>query len=42
MKFTFAVMTMVGIAAFGASGARTVSALQEKTVWDGVYTEEQA
>src|SRR5438876_12424404 len=43
MKFTAAVLTMIGMMAIGAFGARgTVAAQQAKSQWDGVYTEEQA
>jgi mono/diheme cytochrome c family protein len=43
MKFTVAVMTLVGATVFGAFGARgTVAAQGGKSQWDGVYTAEQA
>jgi mono/diheme cytochrome c family protein len=43
MKFTVAALTLAGITAFGAFSARgTVRAAQDKTQWEGVYTEEQA
>jgi S-disulfanyl-L-cysteine oxidoreductase SoxD len=43
MKFTVAVLTLAGITAFGAIGARgTVAAQAAKSQWDGVFTEEQA
>ena len=43
MKFTVAVLALVGAMGFGVFGARgTVSAQGSKSQWDGVYTEEQA
>ena len=43
MKFTVAVLSLTGLMAFGAFGARgTVAAQQAKSQWDGVYTDEQA
>lgn len=43
MKFTVAVLTLVGTMVFGALGARgTVAAQGAKSQWDGVYTAEQA
>src|SRR4029450_13806768 len=43
MKFTVAILTMMGTMAFGAFTARgTVAAQQPKSQWDGVYTEDQA
>jgi mono/diheme cytochrome c family protein len=42
MKFTVAVLALVGMTAFGAFSARGAVAAQAKTQWDGVYTEEQA
>src|SRR5436853_6520417 len=43
MKFTVAVLTLAGMTAYGAFGARgTVAAAQEKSQWEGVFTEEQA
>src|SRR5437773_11975586 len=43
MKFTVAVLTMTGMMAVGAFGARgTAAAQQAKSQWDGVYTEDQA
>jgi S-disulfanyl-L-cysteine oxidoreductase SoxD len=42
MKFTVAVLTLAGITAFGALTAGTVRAAQDKTQWEGVYTEAQA
>lgn len=39
---TLAVVTIVGVTASFAVGARSVLALQDKTVWDGIYTEVQA
>ncbi len=43
MKFTVAVLSLAGITAFGAFGARgTLAAAQEKSQWEGVFTEEQA
>ena len=43
MKFTVAVLTLAGVTAFGAWSARgTVAAAQDKSQWEGIYTEEQA
>lgn len=43
MKFTVAVLALVGTMVFSALGARgTVSAQGAKSQWDGVYTAEQA
>jgi mono/diheme cytochrome c family protein len=43
MKFTVAILTLAGMTAYGAFGARgTVAAAQDKSQWEGVYTEEQA
>src|SRR5436853_7221886 len=43
MKFTVAVLTLAGMTAYGAFGARaSVAAAQEKSQWEGVFTEEQA
>src|SRR6185436_10556564 len=43
MKFTVAVLTLAGMTAYGAFSARgSVAAAQEKSQWEGVYTEEQA
>jgi mono/diheme cytochrome c family protein len=43
MKFTVAVLALVGMTTFGAFTARgTVAAQEAKSQWDGVYTEEQA
>ena len=43
MKFTVAVLTLAGMTAFGAFGARgTLAAAQDKSQWEGVYTEDQA
>ncbi len=46
MRFAFAVVAMAGIASLGAfqptRGVQDVSAQQAQSVWDGIYTEEQA
>lgn len=43
MKFTVAVLALVGMTAFGAFSARgTVTAQAPKSQWDGIYTEAQA
>jgi mono/diheme cytochrome c family protein len=43
MKFTVAVLTLAGMTAYGAFGARgTVAAAQEKSQWEGVYSADQA
>jgi mono/diheme cytochrome c family protein len=42
MKFTVAILALAGTLAYGALGAFSTVAAQEKTQWDGVYTEAQA
>lgn len=43
MRFTVAALVVAGTMAFGVFSARgTVSAIQAKSQWDGVYTDEQA
>src|SRR5215471_20618808 len=43
MRFTVAVLTLAGMLGYGAFGARgTVSAAQDKSQWEGVYTADQA
>src|ERR1700754_5141665 len=43
MKLTVAAIALLGVATFGAYGAGSaVSALQAKSQWDGVFTQEQA
>ncbi len=45
MKVKIAIVTMFGLAAvgaFGAVGANVKLQAQQKTQWDGVYTEDQA
>ena len=45
MKVKIAIVTMFGLAALGAFrvvGANNVASAQQKSQWDGVYTEEQA
>jgi mono/diheme cytochrome c family protein len=42
MKFTVAILALAGTLALGTLGARGTLAAQEKTQWDGVYTEAQA
>jgi len=45
MKVKIAIVTMFGLAAlgaFGAVGATVTLQAQQKTQWDGVYTEDQA
>lgn len=43
MRFNIAIVTLCGMAAIGAIGLGTTRAqAQQKTQWDGVFTEEQA
>lgn len=42
MKFKFLAVMFVGVALVGTVGMSRTAAQEKKTVWDGVYTEEQA
>ena len=42
MRFTFVTMTLLGMTALGAVGARRVAAADMKSQWDDVYSLEQA
>ena len=42
MRFMFVTMTLLGLTALGAVGARRVAAAEMKSQWDDVYSLEQA